>query len=360
MPKRHFVDRFVRDMRVWNEKKIDFMHFTVPLKAPTQDGYRFPSEYIGQYGVYDAVHHIYSKNEHLKHLIKDNSLMASKKYMAADLEKGIENIRGNWRGAHQLPDDQTVIFFAPGNEAVEAEFTMETVRRGVKEFLLKYSAPTSMSAKARPSSTFTTVISLQRGSEGERAAREYLNKNPWHGQVIFVSDENNSHFDAMCAADFGIIYDGQMISSAAACHLPTMNLLKMRMHHQWYHDLINRWWNDMNIIADNNVYPEIIGGEAWFGKIADTLAQWYISPDTRYHMIEKFDGFLQEAMCYKAINREEVRTRDIILADGQAYNEYQDPHHVAASIMWRDIQAHEQLGPVPADRSLLRTSIHAL
>lgn len=77
----------------------------------------------------------------------------------------------------------------------------------------------------------------------------------------------------------------------------------------------------MNIIADNNVYPEIIGGEAWFGKIADTLAQWYITPDTRFHMIEKFDGFLQEAMCYKAINREEVRTRDIIL-DGQAFAEY--------------------------------------
>ena len=157
--------------------------------------------------------------------------MASKKYMAADLEKGVENIRSKWREAHQLPDDQTVIFFAPGNEAVEAEFTMETVRRGVKEFLLKYSAPTSMSAKARPSSSFTTVISLQRGSEGEKAAREYLNNHPWHGQVIFVSDENNAHFDAMCAADFGIIYDGQMISSAAACHLPTMNLLKMRMHH---------------------------------------------------------------------------------------------------------------------------------
>ena len=48
----------------------------------------------------------------------------------------------------------------------------------------------------------------------------------------------------------------------------------------------------MNIIADNNVYPEVIGGEAWYGKIADTLAQWYVNPDVRYHMIEKFDGFL--------------------------------------------------------------------
>ncbi len=48
----------------------------------------------------------------------------------------------------------------------------------------------------------------------------------------------------------------------------------------------------MNIIADNNIYPELIGGEAWFGKIADTLAEWYVKPDIRYSMITKFDGFI--------------------------------------------------------------------
>lgn len=85
---------------------------------------------------------------------------------------------------------------------------MESARRGVKEFLLKYSAPTSMSAKARPIADFTTVISLHQGSEGEKYVREYLAENPWHGQVIFVSNEDNAHLDAMCAADMGIIYDG--------------------------------------------------------------------------------------------------------------------------------------------------------
>lgn len=300
-PKRHYMDRFVRDMRSWHEKLIDHMHFTVPLQAPTNDGYKFPGEYIGQYGVYDAVHHIYSKNEQLKHLINEesHSIMTSNKYFASELETGIDRIRQEWREANGLTDEQNVIFFAPGNEQVEADFCMESVRRGVKEFLLKYSAPTSMSPKALPLSNFVTVISVHKGSEGERHIREFLNNNPWHGKVIFVSNEDNAHFDAMCAADMGIIYDGQMVSSAAACHLPTMNLLKMRMHHQWYHDLVNRWWNDMNIIADNNVYPEIIGGEAWYGKIADTLAQWYVQPDIRFQMVRKFDGFLQEAMSYK-------------------------------------------------------------
>lgn len=78
----------------------------------------------------------------------------------------------------------------------------------------------------------------------------------------------------------------------------------------------------MNIIADNNVYPELIGGEAWFGKIADTLGEWYVKPEIRYNLITKFDGYLQEAMSYKPIDRSVVKSREIILSDGQEYKEY--------------------------------------
>ena len=76
----------------------------------------------------------------------------------------------------------------------------------------------------------------------------------------------------------------------------------------------------MNIIADNTVQPELIGGEVWFGKIADTLGEWYIKPDTRYQIVNKFDGFLQEAMSFRDIDRSKVKTRDLILSDGQTYS----------------------------------------
>jgi len=33
-------------------------------------------------------------------------------------------------------------------------------------------------------------------------------------------------------------------------------------------------------------------------------------------MITKFDGFIQEAMSYKEIDRSVVKTRDLILSDG--------------------------------------------
>jgi lipid A disaccharide synthetase len=232
------------------------------------------------------------------------------------LEKAIDGVRADFREKHKINPNSTVIFFAPGNEKNEAEFCFENVRKGVKEFILKYSSPTSLSPKAPPVENYTTVLSLQKGSESEKYVKEILNEREWFGRLIIVTNENNEHINAMAASDIGMVYDGQMASTAAACHLPVMVLIKMRMHHQWFSDLYNQWWNQMNIIADNNIHPELIGGEAWFGKICDTLAEWYVKPETRYDMIRKWEYFLKDAMSYKQIDRKEVKSRDIVLSDG--------------------------------------------
>ena len=210
MPQRHYVNRFVRDFRNWTEKYVDFMHYSVPLRTSVGGGYRFPSEYMGQYGAYEAIRHIYGTSEKLRGLVSadGSELHVNKKYFASDLEKAIEGIRGKWRDSQGIPDDAHVIFVAAGNEVNEAEFCAENVRKGIKEFLLKYSAPTSLSPKARPVDNFVTVISTHTGSEGEKYIKEHIKQNEWMGRVIFVNEQDNDHIDAMCAADTGIIYDG--------------------------------------------------------------------------------------------------------------------------------------------------------
>jgi len=98
MPQRHYFNRFVRDMRQWSMKYVDHMHFTTPLTSITHaDGFSFPGEYVGQYGVYEAVKHIYQRNSNMTDLVKDDSLYVSKRYFSTDLEKGIEQIRDEWR-----------------------------------------------------------------------------------------------------------------------------------------------------------------------------------------------------------------------------------------------------------------------
>lgn len=133
--------------------------------------------------------------------------------------------------------------------------------------MLKYSAPTSLSPVAKPKEKFHTIISLEEGSNAEEHVRKLLEQRGWEGNFTIVTNHDNEYMNAMAASDLGIVYDGQMIGQAAACHLPTMILLEMRMNHQWYHDLFNRWWNSMVTIADKDIYPELIGGQAWFGKI---------------------------------------------------------------------------------------------
>ena len=92
----------------------------------------------------------------------------------------------------------------------------------------------------------------------------------------------------------------------------------------------------MVIIADNNIYPEMIGGEAWYGKICDTLAEWYVRPDIRFDMIKKWEYFVKDAMSYKSLDRNSVKTRDLML-HGQTYDEFKDPFRQVAHHLWKDI-----------------------
>ncbi len=116
----------------------------------------------------------------------------------------------------------------------------------------------------------------------------------------------------------------------------------------------------MNIIADRNVYPEMIGGEAWFGKIADTLGTWYLNPDTRYTMIRQYDGYIAEGMSYKPIDRTKVHTRDIIGNDGRAYDVYVDPFTVATNKIWEDMQAYELRGDQLHSIDAIKTRVQTM
>ena len=52
------------------------------MTAPTADGFTFPGEYCGQYGVYEAVRHLYSQSKELRPLLKEESLYVNKKFFA--------------------------------------------------------------------------------------------------------------------------------------------------------------------------------------------------------------------------------------------------------------------------------------
>lgn len=115
----------------------------------------------------------------------------------------------------------------------------------------------------------------------------------------------------------------------------------------------------MNIIADNSINPELIGNQAWFGKIADTLADNYVNPSARTKQIQKTKGFVQDALSWKPLDRKEVRTKELLI-DGQAYDQHYEPFGMIARNMWSDIEAYQAFGDaghIGSDLKLLNVNI---
>jgi lipid A disaccharide synthetase len=343
LPARHYYNRFIKDFRQHHERYFDYMHFTIPKRTATPGGYFFPGQFVGQHGVYDALKHLMSSDPEQKHLVGDGTISISKKYFSGDIESSIQKIKATFRNKHKIDEDATVIFFSPGNEKNEATFSLDSARRGIEEFLLKFSSPTSLSPIAKPLDKFHTIISLEEGSKAESYVRAQIDEHGWKGDYTIVTNHKNEHFDGMAASDLGIMYDGQLVGSAAACHLPCMTLLEMRMHHQWYHDMFNRWWNSMATIADKDIYPELIGGQAWFGKICDTLGEWYLKPETRYDLVREWEYWLKDAM-HKVDGPTPGSIKgenQIIINDGKSYEVFADGFDLMANNVWEQIQGYQ-------------------
>jgi len=86
-------------MRKWSTKYVDYMHFEIPLTIKQVDGFEMPSDHVGQYGIYDAVRHVYQKTS-LKGLLKENSMLVSKRHFGAEMEKAIAQVGAEFRQKH--------------------------------------------------------------------------------------------------------------------------------------------------------------------------------------------------------------------------------------------------------------------
>jgi len=96
-PQRHYFNKFIKDLRHWNLKQFDFMHYSIPQVTAIADGFRFPGLYSGQYGVYDAISHLFSKHKPSAQYLRDGSVLLSKKGFAGQTEAAVEYQREQFR-----------------------------------------------------------------------------------------------------------------------------------------------------------------------------------------------------------------------------------------------------------------------
>lgn len=189
-------------VRHWDEHYqycFDEAFYHLAFKQINRRWFVTPSHYIGQYGAYDAIRHLWKESGIFNHFIKDDStVIMSRKHSVENIERARLKVSAAFRNKHKINETDTVIFFAPGNTKFENKFCLEAFRLGYKEFILQNSYPTSLSHYAAPKSAFKLVISIQKDTESEQFVRSYLNESPFETDIIVVTNENNEHFNAMC------------------------------------------------------------------------------------------------------------------------------------------------------------------
>jgi hypothetical protein len=263
----------IRSWDLNNKIYCDTAFYTLALKQINRRGFVFPSHYIGQYGAYDALKHLWTKSGLFTDLVKENSILASRNHTFDDIEKARLKLRDEFRNKHNLDNDVTVVFLAPGNTIGENTYTLDSFRKAYNEFILRHSYPTSLSHYAATKDMFKIVISVHQDTESEAFVRNFINTSEFLTDVIVVTNKDNEHFDAMCASDFGAVYNGQLLSSAATLHLNCITMQNMNEVHYFYQTWENRWLADVNINADRPAIKEYAAGEFWFGKLCEEL--WY-------------------------------------------------------------------------------------
>lgn len=192
-------------VRHWDENHgffCDEAFYTYALKQINRKNFVYPSHYIGQYGVYDALRHIFIKSGLFNEFVKEDSILVSRFHSLDDVEKARLKVAEEFRKAHNLSSDNTLVFLAPGDTVEENTYCLEAFFKGYNEFIYKNSYPTSLSHYAPPKSNFKLVISLHKGTDSEAYVREYLKNSNIETELIVVTNENNEHFDAICVRNF--------------------------------------------------------------------------------------------------------------------------------------------------------------
>jgi hypothetical protein len=263
-------------VRNWDENyKIfcDMAFYTLALKQINKKWFVFPSHYIGQYGAYEALRHLMLRAG-MTDYVKGNSILFSREHSFDQIEKARTIVREDFRIRLKIDPEATCVFLAPGNTIEENKYTLEAFRLAYNEFITRYSYPSSLSHYAPPREMFKLIVSVQSGTESEEYVRNFLKSSEYLSEVIIVSDKNNEHFDAMASSDFGCVYNGQLVSSAASLHLHCFTMQNMNDLHYFWHTWENRWLAELNVNADRPAIKEYAAGEFWKGKLCDELSYY--------------------------------------------------------------------------------------
>lgn len=157
--------------------------------------------------------------------------------------------RKEFRTANNIPEDNYVILLAPGNTTAKVDFMFKNAGQGVAKFF------TDSTISSYGKDNFSVLVISTGNKKADDAITAKVRSMPGSVKPILVSEQDR--YGALCAADYGIVSDGETSVEAAACQLPATVVNEMSIGHAYIANVLNVYESPLNISVERMGYHEL-------------------------------------------------------------------------------------------------------
>lgn len=276
--------------------------------------------------------------------MESDSIHMSKDHFISEMGQYIEAEKNTFREKFGIDKDATVLFLAPGNEEKEIKWSLPILNATANQFCDEYAAPHSQRSDATPIEKFVVIIPAT--SKSSNYVQELLKVQGWKCRVQVVDTEEDRR-SAQAGSDLAISYSGDIVTECMVNQLSTVVIQNMRKLEFYCLLAWNRFTNDINIIGDGNLFPEIIEGQCHAPKLMQILSQWYESPSHKFWPLQQFELYLNKML--------PMKTRDLGMG---THHEYFTPRSLVAKSIYEMTQT-SPAKPFPENENVFMQNLKA-
>jgi hypothetical protein len=242
--------KYIKNVAIREQEKIDHFLYSMPLLQKNWNfNKQFPSTYVGQPAFERAYRFLLERNPDASRLLGSDSVFMHRTHFWMETEPFINAERKRFRAKFDIPDTTTVFMIAPGNAEREVNWAVPRLQSTFQKLMGQ------IEAKGLNSDDF--VIVMPTSPSCRSAIQSASNSGTWKAKVIYTESEEDK-YSAMAGSDIGICYNGDIVTECLVNQLPTIVLQDYNKTEFYFMLSWNRMCNDMNIIADGPLFPEIV------------------------------------------------------------------------------------------------------
>ena len=337
-PKQVHFGRFIYRLNPEQLKNaIDHVFYTIPINPRNWSDFQFPSTYVGQSPFEKAYRFLLERNGG-EHLVSKDSIQMNIDHFYSETETYIESERKTFRRTHGISEAATVLYLSPGNKLEEIKWSVPILNKTTNEFISQHAEPHQSGSP--PESEYWVVIPSD--SSNYDLINSQVKASGWKARVIVLENEEQRR-SAQAGSDYSIAYNGDVVFENLVNQLPTIIIENMGKIEFYFVLAWNRFNNDLNIIADGDLFPEIIEGQAHSAKLVDLLNAWHSSPAQRFWPLQGYENILHKLL--------PVKTREMGMG---THHEYYSPDRLAAQTLWEFIQTTPERKFAEEENSFMR------